>query len=57
MAGAETGTIFLTFENESIAERANNAMANKRYEDREIRVIYLDEETYKKSFAHLKETK
>jgi len=32
-----------------------NSMSNKRYDGREIRIIYVDEETFKKSFAHLKE--
>jgi len=52
--GAEAGTVFITFENENLAEKAMNAMANKRYEGREIRVIFVDEETFQKSFAQLK---
>jgi len=53
-SGAEIGTVFLVFEESSGAEKAYNSMANKRYENRDIRIIYVDEETYKKSFAHLK---
>lgn len=46
--------MFITYEDENVAEKAMNAMANKRYEGREIRVIFVDEETFKKSFAQLK---
>jgi len=53
-SGAEVGTVFLIFEETSGAEKAYNLMSNKRYENRDIRITYIDEETYKKSFAHLK---
>jgi RNA recognition motif-containing protein len=53
-SGAEAGTVFLIFEETSGAEKAYNTMSNKRYENRDIRITYIDEETYKKSFAHLK---
>lgn len=54
VSGAEVGTVFLIFEESSGAEKVYNSMSNKRYENRDIRIIYVDEETFKKSFAHLK---
>jgi len=51
---AEAGTIFLEYENTVDAERAMNAMAQKRYVNREIRIIFTDEDQFKKVFLPLK---
>lgn len=46
--GAECGSVFIEFQDPKSAELVMKQIKHKRYEGREIKVSYIDEEVYKK---------
>lgn len=46
--GAECGSVFIEFQDPKSAELVMKQIKHKRYEGREIKVAYIDEEVYKK---------
>jgi hypothetical protein len=46
--GAECGSIFVEFQEQRSAENCSKAMKGKRYEGRDVKVAYLDENVFKK---------
>ena len=54
---AEVGSIFLEFIDQESAEKAMNNLAGKKYNNKEIKMIFIPEEVYNKNFKGLQELK
>jgi len=53
--GAEPGNVLLEFDSRETSERAFNEMSIRKYDNREIKIQYLPEETFKSTFIPLTE--
>lgn len=51
--GAESGCIFMEFCELEGAQSAMNAMMGRKFDNNELKMIYIDEEVYTKNFKHL----
>ena len=49
----EKGNVVIEFENKNASERAFNEMSTKRYDNRQIKIVYTPEETFKSNYVPL----
>ena len=52
---AEVGCIFLEFVDKENAEKAMDALVGKKYNNKELKLIFIPEEVYSKNFRSLQE--
>ena len=54
---AEVGSIFLEFCDKENSEKAMNNLTGKKYNNKEIKMIFIPEEVFNKNFKGLQELK
>jgi arginyl-tRNA--protein-N-Asp/Glu arginylyltransferase len=52
--GAEPGAVFIMYAEKEHAEGAMREMTGKKFNSRELKLIFLNEETFNKHFAYLR---